>query len=175
METPKVELVTTYLEMLAPPTRAKTRVAPEGLEIARFEHVPIHFYRYLYNTLSEPWVWWERKRQTDAQIAAELHSPQFDFYVPYLRKLPIGMMELDNRAFPEVQLNYFGLFPEHCGQGIGGYLLDWLADEVWKRGATRYWVHTCSFDSPRAIPAYQRAGFTVYDVVHEWVDDPKSA
>ncbi len=170
---PKVQLVTTYLEMVAPPKREKIRPKPDGLEIVHLPKVPIHFYRYLYNTLSEPWVWWERKRQTDDEIRAEVHSPGFSFHVPYLDHLPFGMIELDNRRFPEVQFNYFGIFPEYCGQGLGGYLLDWTVDHVFAQGATRFWVHTCNFDSPNAIPAYQRAGFVIYDVITEWVDDPK--
>lgn len=171
MPTPKIQLVTTYLEMTAPPARAP-RPKPEGLSVVHLPKVPIHFYRYLYNTLSEPWVWWERKRQSDEEIAAEVHSPDFAFHVPYLGWLPIGMVELDNRRFPEVQLNYFGLFPEYCGLGIGGYLLDWTVREVFTRGAKRFWVHTCSLDSPNAIPAYQSAGLVIYDNVTEWIDDP---
>jgi GNAT superfamily N-acetyltransferase len=170
---PKVQLVTTYLEMFAPPKREKIRPKPDGLEIIHLPNVPIHFYRYLYNTLSEPWVWWERKRQTDDEIRAEVHSPEFDFHVPYLNHLPFGMIELDHRHFPEVQFNYFGIFPEYCGLGLGGYLLDWTVDAVFARGAKRFWVHTCNFDSPNAIPAYQHAGFVIYDVIPEWVDDPK--
>jgi GNAT superfamily N-acetyltransferase len=170
----KVKLVTWHLEMFQKPEHAAARPRPEDLDIFRVEKPPIHFYRYLYTTVGAPWVWWERRIQSDEAIMADLHDTAFDFFVPYQRGVPVGMMELNGREFPEVQLNYFGLIPERCGLGIGGYLLDWMADEVFARGATRFWVHTCSLDSPRALPAYQRAGFMLYNTVEEIVDDPRT-
>ncbi len=170
-ENSKITLVTTHLEMLSRPER-EIGPAPAGLEVRRVENPPIHFYRYLYDTIGAPWVWWERKRQSDAEIAAELHSPEFRFYVPYLNHVPIGMVELDCRRFPDVQLNYFGIIPEYCGQGLGSYVLNWSVDLVWNAGATRYWLHTCSLDSPAALPVYCKAGFAEFKTVTEEVDDP---
>lgn len=170
----KVELITWHLEMFAPPQRDKVRSKPEGLEIFQIKETPIHFYRYLYTTIGSPWVWWERRIQSDEVIKQELHDPKFDFYVPYLNHVPIGMVELNCRAFPEVQLNYYGLVPEYCGLGIGGYLLDWMTDLVFAKGTKRFWVHTCSLDSPNALPAYQKAGFKLYNTVTEIVDNPRT-
>lgn len=172
MSIAKVDLTTTYFEMTEPPRRARARACPPGLTILKAEKPPIHFYRYLYDTIGAPWVWWERKRQTDTRIAEDLHHPEVDLYVPYLHGVPIGMSEVDWRAFPEVKLPYFGVVPEFCGFGIGGYLLDWTVDRVFERGASRFWLTTCSLDSPRAIPAYLKAGFTIFDTVTESIDDP---
>lgn len=167
------ELTTWHLEMLHPPVRTAPRPKPDGLEITHVWNTTIHFYRYLYNKISEPWVWWERKRQTDDEIRAELHDPAFAFYVPYLRGVPVGMIELNCRVPDDVQLNYFGLIPEYCGQGLGGYCLEWMADLVWARRPRRFWVHTCSLDSPAALPAYQKAGFTLFNTVTEQIPDPR--
>ncbi|HNR33006.1 MAG TPA: GNAT family N-acetyltransferase [Candidatus Hydrogenedentes bacterium] len=171
-----IELTTWFLDMHAPPSRPSPPRKPDGLEMVRVYETPIHFYRYLYNKISEPWVWWERKRQTDDEIRAELHDPAFEFFVPYLRGAPIGMVELNCRNPEETQLNYFGIIPEYCGRGYGGYALAWSVDHVWARKPRprRYWVHTCSQDSPAALPCYQKAGFVLYDTVAERIPDPAS-
>lgn len=168
----KLELITTYFELHGAPQRAKSRPCPEGLSVLKAVNPPVHFYRYLYNTIGSPWVWWERKRQSDARIAEDIHDPKVEIWVPYLDGVPIGMSEIDWREAPVVKLPYFGIVPEYCGLGIGGYLLDWTVDEVFRRGATRFWLTTCSLDSPRAIPAYLKAGFSIFDEVREQVDDP---
>jgi GNAT superfamily N-acetyltransferase len=170
----KIELVTTYFEIHARPARVQERACPAGLTLVQAPQPPIHFYRYLYDTIGSPWVWWERKRQSDARIAEDLHHPQVELFVPYIGGVPVGMSEIDWRSFPEVKLPYFGVVPEYCALGIGGYLLDWTVDRVFERGATRFWLTTCSLDSPRAIPAYLRAGFTIFDEVREWIDDPRA-
>jgi hypothetical protein len=33
---------------------------------------------------------------------------------------------------------------------------------MWDRGAERVWLHTCSLDSPAALPSYERRGFRRY-------------
>lgn len=169
-----IELTTWYLQMFAPPQRKTPLQLPNGFEIQRVWETPIHFYRYLYNKISEPWVWWERKRQTDDEIRAELHDPAFEFYVPYFRGAPIGMIELNCRNPRDILLNYFGIIPEYCGRGFGRCALEWSVDLVWNRcpRPRRYWVHTCSLDSPVALPTYQKAGFVLYDTVTERVPNP---
>jgi GNAT superfamily N-acetyltransferase len=168
----RIELTTWYLALLKAPAPEKQRPWPESLIISRVEKPPIHFYRYLYNTIGSPWVWWERKRQDDETIRAELHGDRFEFFVPYYRNIPAGMIELNNRAFPEVQLNYFGIVPDFCGRGLGMAALEWSIRHVRASGAARYWLHTCSLDSPAALPVYQKAGFRIYDTVTEITDDP---
>jgi len=170
---PQIELVTTYFEIHAQPVRAQPRACPPGLSVVHAVKPPVHFYRYLYDTIGSPWVWWERKRQSDARIAEDLHHPQVELFVAYRDGVPVAMSEIDWRSFPEVKLPYFGVLPEFCAQGLGGYLLDWTVDRVFARGATRFWLTTCSLDSPRAIPAYLRAGFTIFDEVREMMDDPR--
>jgi len=35
------------------------------------------------------------------------------------------------------------------------------------------WLHTCTYDHPRALPNYQRAGFEPYKQETQVVDDPR--
>lgn len=174
-EPKRIELVTTYFEMHGPPVRERVRPCPPGLTVAKAVDPPVHFYRYLYNTIGAPWVWWERKKQSDNQIKEDIHHPQVELFVPYIEGVPIGMSEVDWRDFPEVKLPYFGIVPEYCGLGFGGYVLDWTIDRVFERGAKRFWLTTCSLDSPWAIPAYERAGFVKFKELREMMDDPRAA
>ena len=167
----KIELTTWYFEMHAPPER-QAAVAPEGLEIVRAVEPPIHFYRDLYDTIGSPWVWWERKRQSDAQVLAEIHAPGVELWVPYFQGVPVGMSEIDFRKDGEAFVAYFGILPEYCGRGWGRDLIDWSIGHAFARGVGRLWLHTCSLDSPAAVRTYTAAGFTQYDVKIEWIDDP---
>ncbi len=168
----KILLTTWYLELFNVPEREPRNINIDGFHIEKIEKPPIHFYRYLYDTIGSPWTWWERKLQSDEQVLEDIHHPKVELYVPYIHYLPIGMVELDFREFPEVQLAYFGIFPEYYGRGIGIYLLDWSSRLVFERGAKRYWLHTCSLDSPNALPVYQKAGFTIYKTIEEYAEHP---
>lgn len=170
----KVALVTTYLEMHAPPARPPVAL-PEGMSVVAVKRIPLHYYRYLYHQIGAKWGWWERKNQSDAEVLADLHDPGFRVFVAHFDGAPGGLVELNARDPVDIQLNYFGLFPEFCGQGHGRRLLDWSIDHVWSHTPRprRYWLHTCSFDSPAALPTYQGAGFVVCDVKREIVDDPR--
>lgn len=169
----KILLTTWYLEIFNIPASPPKTISINGFHIERIEKPPVHFYRYLYDTIGSPWTWWERKLQSDEQLLLEIHNPKVELYVPYIQFLPMGMVELDFREFPQVQLAYFGIFPEYYNKKIGGYLLDWSIRFVFSKGAERYWLHTCSLDSPNALPAYQKAGFKLYKTVEEYTEHPE--
>ena len=60
-----------------------------------------------------------------------------------------------------VELYLFGLVAEEFGKGMGKHLLSCAIRDAWAMGAKRLWLHTCSLDSPRAIPNYLARGFKV--------------
>ena len=76
---------------------------------------------------------------------------------------PAGYSELDRREPGQIELAYFGLFPQFIGQGLGKYFLGWTLDRAWSYGPDRVWLHTCDLDHPAALPNYQQAGFVVFD------------
>ncbi|WP_236607244.1 GNAT family N-acetyltransferase [Sandaracinus amylolyticus] len=171
----KTELrVTTWsLEMRSAP-RTPARAAPEGLELRAIERPPLHFYRYLYESVGAPWLWVDRRRMDDATLAAIVHDPRVEIAVAYERGVPAGYYELDRRVPREVELAYFGLVPEAIGRGIGPWLLDAAIRRAWDaRDVERVWVHTCSLDHPSARATYERAGFSVYDVKEATQPDPR--
>lgn len=170
----KLECVTTYLEMTEPP--GHPNILPSGRTVAllRAERPTLSFYRYLYNSVGERWLWWERRVMNDKDLAKIVHDDKVEVYTLYVAGVPAGFAELDLRADDDIELAYFGLIQEFIGQGLGAYLLGWVVDEAWRRVPERLWVHTCNFDHPRAFATYQRAGFTPYRQETGWIDDPRA-
>ena len=84
-------------------------------------------------------------------------------------------MELDYRVSDEVELAYFGLFPEQMGRGFGPWLLGWAVETAWASGPSRLIVNTCNLDHPKAIIVYQRAGFSPYQQETCTMNDPRNA
>lgn len=65
----RVPMTVTFLEMRSkppalPPPQPKGKIA-----ILRAEKPPVHFYRYLYNTIGEPYLWVDRRKLTDETLA----------------------------------------------------------------------------------------------------------
>src|SRR5205085_7457520 len=58
-----------------------------------------------------------------------------------------------------VEVVYFGLTPDFIGRGFGGAMLTRAVEESFALGARRVWLHTCTLDSPMALPHYNARGF----------------
>jgi GNAT superfamily N-acetyltransferase len=163
----------TYLEMLARPAGRRIPAPIEPLALMRAENCPVSFYRYLYDTVGEPWLWFERRIIDDAALAREIGKPTIEIFILYVRGVPAGFFELDTAAARETKLCYFGLVPEFIGRGLGPYLLQAAIDRAWSRPIDRFWLHTSTFDHPKALSVYQRAGFVVYARRAVSFDDPR--
>ena len=135
--------------------------------------MPVSFYRYLYNTVGEDWLWYERRVMSDEDLAAVIHNPEIEVYVLYVNGAPAGYGELDRRGGTDIELAYFGLLPDFIGRGVGGYFLRWLVDQAWSHEPQRFWVHTCDLDHPRALRTYQSVGFMPYNREEIEFDDPR--
>ena len=170
----KIESVITHLEMLSPPASPPRPPPREGLDIEQAVHPTVSFYRYLYDTIGEPWLWGDRRKLSDAALAAIVQDPAVSVYVLRGRGVPAGYAELDGRVAGEIELAYFGLIPEFIGQKLGPYLLDWAIRAAWSRAPKRVWVHTCTLDHPGALAMYERAGFQRFKQEVEIGDDPRA-
>jgi GNAT superfamily N-acetyltransferase len=168
-----LEDVITYLEMLARPAPRRIPAPLEKLALMRAENCPVSFYRYLYNTVGEPWLWFERRLIDDATLAAQIGKPTIEIFVLYVRGVPAGFFELDTAAPRETKLCYFGLIPDYIGRRLGRYLLHAAIDQAWSRPLDRFWLHTSTFDHPKALSVYQQAGFVVYARRPVLFEDPR--
>lgn len=170
--TEPVDLVVTYLEMRAPPTRPSPPPPLRKLALLRAEKPTISFYRYLYCAVGEPWLWYVRRTMSDEDLAAIITDESVEIYVLYVAGVPAGFAEFDIRDPLNIELAYFGLMADFVGQGLGPFFLDEMVAAAWRHEPDRLWVHTCNFDHPRALATYQRAGFTAYDQETRAEDHP---
>lgn len=169
----KLECVITYLEMTAQPT-APTPPIPSGKHaLLRAENPTVSYYRFLYESVGTPWLWYERRLIDDDALAKIIQDPKIEIFVLYVAGVPAGYSELDLREPPDIELSYFGLMPEFIGSGLGRYFLRWTIDQAWTHQPDRLWVHTCNFDHPRALGVYQKTGFTPYRQAATVIDDPR--
>jgi GNAT superfamily N-acetyltransferase len=174
MEAAKFDVVITALEMTAPPTRPSIPLPLGNYALLKLEHPPVSYYRYLYNTVGEPWFWWERRQMDDATLAGLIQDPEIDIYVLHAGGVPAGYAEFGRQELPTLSINYFGLAPDFIGRGLGKYFLNWVVDHAWSyEGVERVTVETCSLDHPRALSSYQRAGFEPVGQIHKRVVDPR--
>lgn len=158
-----VETVVTFLEMISPPAQHVPAPANLRLALMKADHPPIHFYRYLYNTIGEKHCWVDRRRLTDEALAEAINSEAIEIFVAYVGGVPAGYFELDCRNPEEIWLVYFGVMPEFQGRGLGKWLLAEAIAEGWMKQPERLRVETCTLDDPRALPLYQRMGFVPYE------------
>ena len=165
--------VITYLEMLERPVGRRAPAPGEKLALMRAEGCTVSFYRYLYDTVGEPWLWFERRLLDDAALAQQIGKATVEIFVLYVRGVPAGYFELDAGAPRETKLCYFGLIPDFIGRGLGPYLLLAAIDQAGSRPIDRFWLHTSTFDHPKALGVYQRAGFAVYARRRVSFDDPR--
>ena len=163
----------TYLEMFDRPPPLTVPPPLGKIALMRAEQCTVSFYRYLYETVGTPWIWFERRLMSDGALAAELGKPTTEIFVLYAEGVPAGFFELDAAQPRETELCYFGLIPDFIGRRLGPFLLNAAIERAWSRPLDRFWVHTCTFDHKRALPLYQRAGFVVYAQRETWFDDPR--
>lgn len=168
-----IEDVITYLEMHARPLLPRVHPPPGKLALIQAERCTMSFYRYLYETVGTPWLWYERRLIDDAALAAEIEKPTTEIFVLYVGGVPAGYFELDAASPRETELRYFGLVPEFIGRGFGPFLLQAAVGRAWERPIGRLWVHTRRFDHPKALGNYQRAGFVVYARREVRFEDPR--
>ena len=168
----KIQSVITSLEMKNQPTSPTPPMPAEKIAIMRAESPSLEFYRFLYNTVGEEWLWWERQVMSDDKLIKIISDDKVKIYVLYVRGVPAGYCELDCRVPKEVELTFFGLMKSYIGRGLGKYFLRWTIDQAWDQHPLRVWVHTCTEDHANALPIYQKAGFVAYAQETIEIDDP---
>jgi hypothetical protein len=153
-----VAVEVTFLRMEVPPA-IPAQPLPEDVSVTRVRHCSVPFYRYLYDTVGGPWLWWLRRTVPDADLARYLAQPSVILRVLYRGGEPAGFYELEARRDRTVNLSYFGLMPWMIGQGFGRAFLRHAVDAAWDAGAVAVTVNTCTADHPRALPNYLDSGF----------------
>jgi GNAT superfamily N-acetyltransferase len=168
----RIPMVVTFLEMTAKPSALPPPVPRGKIAIIRATTPPVHFYRYLYNTIGEAYYWVDRRKLSDAALAEIIQDQKEELYILYTDGNPAGLAELDLRESGIAQLAYFGLMPEAVGKRLGYYFLYHAIANAWAHPITKLLVNTCTLDHPRALPLYQRLGFVAYSREDRYIELP---
>jgi hypothetical protein len=168
----KIAAVVTHLQMFARPA---TRSVPQlKAQLVAHAKPDLDWYRDLFMRVGgQDWMWFSRMGMTDAELSAILHRDDVLVYSVQQDGRDEGMLELDFRVPGECELGYFGLAPAMIGTGAGRWLMEQALDLAWAKPIKRFHVHTCTLDSPQALPFYMRSGFTAYRRQVEIIEDPR--
>jgi GNAT superfamily N-acetyltransferase len=168
----KIAAVVTSLEMFA---RPQLRPAPAELQLSlrHVERPALDWFRQLYRSVGEDWLWFSRLAMADAALAAIIHDARVEVSVLMAGTEEAGLLELDFRIANECEISFFGVTAKHIGTGAARWLMNQALKRAWSRPVRRVWIHTCTFDHPAALAFYTRTGFQPFARQIEIVDDPR--
>ena len=153
---------TTYLEMLTP-CMPEVPLPKLDVQVDHLLSPDVATYRFLYNAVGKDYHWLDRNLLSDEELMKILNDDRIEVHVLQMAGSSAGFSELDRRVPGEVQLMYFGLFPEYIGKGLGKPFLRRTLEIAWSYQPRRVWLHTCDRDHRAALPNYLKAGFSIYD------------
>ncbi len=168
----KIASVVTYLEMTEPPPPRPVPAAP-GLALRRVERPELAWYQDLFRRVGTDWLWFGRLVMPDDAVSDIIEHPEVEVYALVRDGRDQGLLELDRREPPDIELVHFGVTPELTGQGAGRWLMARALELGWRHAPRRLWLHTCTLDHPGALPFYLRSGFRPYRRAVEVADDPR--
>lgn len=161
---PEIEVHRTYLSMA---NRSQLRVGkPPRVPASLVPISPcsVAQWRSLYAEIGGEWHWHDRDIWTDAQLSAHLANSSVSVYrvraaldaetVEFA-----GFVEIELAADQSAEIVYLGLHSRVFGLGLGAWLVGEAVNQAFALGASRVWLHTCTLDSPAALPNYLARGF----------------
>jgi GNAT superfamily N-acetyltransferase len=169
----KIASVVTYLQMFARPA-PRNVAAPIGLSIQRQMAPGLDWYRDLYRLVGEDYLWFSRLEMADEDLAAHLKRDEVEVWSVVEDGRDMGLLELEWFDNGDCELSFFGLAPSLVGGGIGRWLMEHALERAFGRPIERFFVHTCTLDSPQALGFYERSGFVPYARAIEIDNDPRN-
>jgi GNAT superfamily N-acetyltransferase len=169
----QIAAVVTHLEMRARLPLRREHVKQGEYALRRQPAPDLGWYRELYRRVGENWLWFSRLIMDDAALAAITHDPAVEVHALRHRGRDEGILEVDSRRFPDVEIAFLGVIPSLLGKGAGRYLMNRALEIAWARGPKRVTIHTCTLDHPRALEFYLKSGFVPYSRSIEIADDPR--
>jgi GNAT superfamily N-acetyltransferase len=177
----RLTVTVTQLEIATRPTHspAPAPMLPQPISLIRVHAPTPSYYRYLYDTVGEPGLWYERSQLDADALKAVIQDERIALYVLSYGGVPAGFAELDMRPENTVRrrdtlLAYFGLVPDFIGRGLGRFFLSSIIDIAWQRpDIDRLVVRTCTLDHPAALSLYQKCGFSATRQQTTTILDPR--
>lgn len=169
----KMATIVTHLGMSAPPPIKADPDGCEGLALAGIGAADLERYLTIYRVLGERWMWFSRLVMPRGKLAAIIGHKEVSTFAVTREGRDCGLLELDFREPGACEIAFFGLYDQETGGGAGRWLMNRALERAWRSGVARVWVHTCTFDHPRAVEFYKRSGFVVERLQIEVDDDPR--
>jgi GNAT superfamily N-acetyltransferase len=168
----QIATIVTHLEMRQRPRPAP--IPPAPLRLVPWKAPAPEAYRTLFRRVGEPWLWFSRLAMSEEELAAIIHDPAVEVYaITDPRGVEVGLLELDFRSLPDCELSFLGLIPELTGKGFGRWLMAQAKSLAWRKEVTRFWVHSCTLDSPAALGFYIQSDFVPFKREVETFADPR--
>jgi GNAT superfamily N-acetyltransferase len=169
----QIAAIVTHLEMHARPQLRREHVKPGEYALRRMNAPELPAYREIYRRVGEEWLWFSRLAMDDEALKDIVHNPSVEVHILRHRGRDEGILEIDFRKFPEVEISFLGVVPNLLGKGAGRYLMNRALEISWGRAPKRVTIHTCTLDHPRALEFYLKTGFVPYCRSVEIADDPR--
>src|SRR5215207_81330 len=154
-----VTVVRTYLELTSRDALRPAATASPDVSVVRVPAGDISTFRRMYHDVGATYYWRDRNALSDDMLRDYLASPDVQLWVLEVGGELAGFFELKRHDDRSVEIVYFGLVSRVFGRGLGKHLLTCAAERAWEMGADRVWLHTCTLDSPAALPNYLARGF----------------
>src|SRR3954469_20340408 len=103
----RIPMTVTFLGMNSKPSVMPPHQPRGKVALLRCEKPPVHFYRYLYDTIGADYYWVDRKKLSPEALAETIQHPQNQLFVLYKDGNPAGMAELDLRKPGHTNISYF--------------------------------------------------------------------
>lgn len=166
-----MKVIVTFMRMRHPPQHPAPSL-PDGWQLEVIKPT-LAQYRYLQSHVGREYCWWMRQAASDADLTAFLQQDTSEIGLLKQGDTPRGFYELDLRNPQQVNLAYFGLFPDAIGMGVGRAFLAQVVQKAWSYAPLEVLVNTCTADHPRALPYYKDIGFETVRSVEEIWDVPQ--
>jgi GNAT superfamily N-acetyltransferase len=158
-----VDVVRTYLELRAPDQLCRAELDDPRVRFVLRRGITVADYRRLYEGVGGRWHWRDRNAWSDERLTEHLARLEIRVWECRVADESAGFFELERRDDGSVEISYFGMLESFIGRGLGKAMLTRAADEAWALGASRVWLHTCTLDSPNALPNYKARGFREFE------------
>tara|TARA_R110001606_G_scaffold10816_7_gene46643 strand:+ start:45774 stop:46352 length:579 start_codon:yes stop_codon:yes gene_type:complete len=165
-----VATIITHLEMGAKPALPTTE---SSLTLESWPNPPVAEYCALFRKVGEPWLWISRLLMDADELKPILDDPAVEISIVRDGEEPVGFIELDFRVPGQCEIAFFGLVPAMNGKGHGRWMMNQALELAWRDDIERVWLHTCTQDSPRALPFYQQCGFRIFRQQIDMMSDPR--
>ncbi|HUQ84213.1 MAG TPA: GNAT family N-acetyltransferase [Gemmatimonadaceae bacterium] len=159
---PRVTVVRTYLEQRTPDSLRPSLSSDPSLRLVRVDPNDVALFRRMYRDVGGAYHWRDRNLLSDDQVRAHFARDGVELWVLHHGEEPAGFFELNRHDDGSVEIAYFGLTSAFFGRGLGKHLLTQAVQSAWTLGANRVWLHTCTLDSPAALPNYLARGFAPF-------------